>query len=182
MGQTPRRIHRGTVRETGRSNMEQRETFSYHYSAPEQREIQSIRKKYLPAPEDKLEELKRLDRLAQNAGLLPVLTLGTAGGPDLRPRTQPPCPFRRKVRRREPQERKPRKGAVAKQGDPVMVGPEGRSIFLPRGQRPGKDPSPALRMAKNGTVANFATAPFPCGATGQNRTDNLLITSEMLCH
>ena len=35
--------------------------FSYTYSAPENQEVLSIRKKYLPREETKLEELKRLD-------------------------------------------------------------------------------------------------------------------------
>ena len=37
-------------------------TFSYKYSAKDNKEIQEIRKKYLPKTESKLEELKRLER------------------------------------------------------------------------------------------------------------------------
>lgn len=44
-------------------------TFSYKYSAVENKEIQEIRKKYLPQSESKLEELKRLDMQVQNAGM-----------------------------------------------------------------------------------------------------------------
>lgn len=43
-------------------------TFSYKYSAVENKEIQEIRKKYLPQNESKLEELKRLDMQAQMPG------------------------------------------------------------------------------------------------------------------
>lgn len=51
-------------------------TFSYTYSAPENTEVLNIRKKYLPKEESKLEELKRLDQLVQNAGIVPALCLG----------------------------------------------------------------------------------------------------------
>ena len=40
-----------------------KETFTYTYSAKQQEEIQNIRKKYLPT-EDKMEQLRRLDRSA----------------------------------------------------------------------------------------------------------------------
>ena len=36
-------------------------TFSYNYSATRNKEVESIRKKYLPHEESKLETLKRLD-------------------------------------------------------------------------------------------------------------------------
>ena len=37
-------------------------TFHYTYSAKQQEEVQRIRKKYLPPEEDKMEQLRRLDR------------------------------------------------------------------------------------------------------------------------
>ena len=40
------------------------ETFEYTYSAKQQQEIENIRKKYLPKEEDKMEQLRRLDRSA----------------------------------------------------------------------------------------------------------------------
>lgn len=59
--------------------MEQQNGFSYTYSAPNQQEVLNIRKKYLPQPESKLEELKRLDGLVQNAGVVESLCLGIGG-------------------------------------------------------------------------------------------------------
>lgn len=54
-------------------------TFSYTYSAPENQEVLNIRKKYLPREETKLEELKRLDHLVQNSGVMEALTVGILG-------------------------------------------------------------------------------------------------------
>ena len=54
-------------------------TFRYSYSAAESKEIQAIRKKYLPKVESKFEELKRLDHYVQNAGMFPGLCVGVSG-------------------------------------------------------------------------------------------------------
>lgn len=54
-------------------------TFSYNYSATENKEVQEIRKKYLPQEESKLEELKRLDRCVQESGMLESLVVGIIG-------------------------------------------------------------------------------------------------------
>lgn len=54
-------------------------TFQYTYSAPENQEVLRIRKKYLPQEETKLEELKRLDNLVQNSGIMESLILGVGG-------------------------------------------------------------------------------------------------------
>ena len=59
--------------------MEQQNTFSYTYSAPEQQEVLNIRKKYLPQEESKLEELKRLDNLVQASGVTESLCAGIGG-------------------------------------------------------------------------------------------------------
>ena len=40
--------------------MDNRQTFEYTYSAERQQEIESIRKKYLPKEEDKMDRLRRL--------------------------------------------------------------------------------------------------------------------------
>lgn len=53
--------------------------FSYSYSAKENKEIEEIRKKYLPKSESKLEELKRLDRTVQNSGMTEALSAGIGG-------------------------------------------------------------------------------------------------------
>lgn len=59
--------------------MEQENKFTYTYSAMENQEVQSIRKKYLAPQEDKLDELKRLDQLVQNSGMTTGLCVGTIG-------------------------------------------------------------------------------------------------------
>ena len=59
--------------------MNQENTFSYNYSAKENKEVQKIRKKYLPQSESKLDELKRLDGVVQNSGMLEALCAGIGG-------------------------------------------------------------------------------------------------------
>lgn len=59
--------------------MNQEQSFSYRYSAKENKEIQEIRKKYLPQGESKLEELKRLDGVVQNSGMIESLCVGIGG-------------------------------------------------------------------------------------------------------
>ena len=54
-------------------------TFEYTYSAKQQQEIESIRKKYLPKEEDKMETLRRLDKSAENPGMIAALAIGIAG-------------------------------------------------------------------------------------------------------
>lgn len=59
--------------------MNQENTFSYKYSAKENKEVQEIRKKYLPQSESKIDELKRLDEVVQNSGMLESLCAGIGG-------------------------------------------------------------------------------------------------------
>lgn len=59
--------------------MEKETTFCYRYSAKVNKEVQEIRRKYLPPCENKLEELKRLDRMVQTAGIVPSLCVGGGG-------------------------------------------------------------------------------------------------------
>ena len=54
-----------------------KETFEYTYSAKQQQEIENIRKKYLPKEEDKMEQLRRLDRSATKKGTMASIILGT---------------------------------------------------------------------------------------------------------
>lgn len=55
------------------------ETFRYSYSAKENKEVQEIRKKYLPQEVDKLSELKKLDYKVQMAGTIESLAVGVVG-------------------------------------------------------------------------------------------------------
>ena len=54
-------------------------TFSYNYSAVRNREVESIRRRYLPKEDSKLESLKRLDLRVQTAGMAQSLCLGIVG-------------------------------------------------------------------------------------------------------
>ena len=54
-------------------------TFIYNYSATRNKEVETIRKKYSPHEESKLETLKKLDRKAQEAGVIESLCLGVIG-------------------------------------------------------------------------------------------------------
>lgn len=55
------------------------ETFTYNYSSSRQAEVRSIREKYAPREEDKMEQLRRLDRSATKPGAAAALTAGIAG-------------------------------------------------------------------------------------------------------
>lgn len=53
--------------------------FQYTYSAKEQSEVESIRKKYLPQEESKMDRLRRLDRSASQKAQVWALSLGIIG-------------------------------------------------------------------------------------------------------
>lgn len=53
--------------------------FEYTYSSKQQKEIESIRNKYLPKQEDKLETLRRLDQSVEKPGTMVAIVLGTIG-------------------------------------------------------------------------------------------------------
>lgn len=55
---------------------ESKDTFTYSYSPKQQEEINSIRKKYLPKEDDKMEQLRRLDSGVTNKGMIASLTVG----------------------------------------------------------------------------------------------------------
>lgn len=55
------------------------DVYSYNYSAQQNEEVQAIRNKYLPQPESKLEELRRLDKHVQQAGIGLSIAVGTVG-------------------------------------------------------------------------------------------------------
>lgn len=54
-------------------------TFSYNYSATRNKEVENIRRKYMPEEESKIEKLKRLDLRVQMAGTIESLCLGIIG-------------------------------------------------------------------------------------------------------
>ena len=54
-------------------------SFSYNYSATRNKEVESIRRKYMPHEESKLERLKKLDLRVQMAGTIESLCFGIGG-------------------------------------------------------------------------------------------------------
>lgn len=60
--------------------MDNRENaFQYTYSAKEQSEVESIRRKYLPQEESKMDRLRKLDRSASQRAQAWAISLGIAG-------------------------------------------------------------------------------------------------------
>ena len=55
------------------------ENFEYTYSSTQQKEVEAIRKKYLPKEEDKMEMLRNLDRKAEKPGCIASLVVGILG-------------------------------------------------------------------------------------------------------
>lgn len=59
--------------------MENKEGFHYTYSASQQQEIESIRKKYLPKEEDKMEQLRNLHKSAGQKAQAWAIAVGVIG-------------------------------------------------------------------------------------------------------
>lgn len=59
--------------------MENKEGFQFTYSATQRQEVESIRKKYLPKGEDKMEQLRRLHRSAGQKAQARAITVGIIG-------------------------------------------------------------------------------------------------------
>lgn len=55
------------------------QSFTYQYSAQKHKEVESIRKKYLPQTENKVDTLRRMDMRVQTAGIPESLVLGVIG-------------------------------------------------------------------------------------------------------
>ena len=66
------------MKRKNRSIMENK-SFTYNYSAARNKEVESIRRKYMPHEESKLETLKRLDYRVQTAGMIESLCIGIIG-------------------------------------------------------------------------------------------------------
>lgn len=58
------------------SSDENKDAFSYTYSAKQQEEVKSIRDKYIPHEEDKMEQLRRLDAGVTRKGTVVSLIVG----------------------------------------------------------------------------------------------------------
>ena len=59
--------------------MENKESFSFTYSAAQQKEIENIRKKYMPKEEDKMERLRKLHHSATQKAQAWSIALGVIG-------------------------------------------------------------------------------------------------------
>ena len=59
--------------------MENKEGFSFTYSAAQQQEVEAIRKKYLPRETDKMEQLRRLHGIPTQKARSAALTVGIPG-------------------------------------------------------------------------------------------------------
>lgn len=59
--------------------MENVQNFNYSYSAKRNKEVETIRNKYIVKEETKLERLQRLDREVSEAGLIQSLAVGIIG-------------------------------------------------------------------------------------------------------
>ena len=59
--------------------MENKEGFSFTYSAEQQKEVEAIRKKYLPQEPDKMEQLRRLHAIPNQKAQAASLAVGVAG-------------------------------------------------------------------------------------------------------
>lgn len=59
--------------------MENKEGFSFTYSAAQQQEIENIRRKYLPKEEDKMEQLRKLHHSASQKAQACSIAIGVIG-------------------------------------------------------------------------------------------------------
>ena len=59
--------------------MENKEEFSFTYSAEQQKEVEAIRKKYLPKEANKMEQLRRLHAIPTQKAQTTSLTVGIIG-------------------------------------------------------------------------------------------------------
>ena len=59
--------------------MEHKEGFSFTYSAQQQKEVEAIRKKYLPQEADKMEQLRRLHAVPTQKAQAASLAVGIIG-------------------------------------------------------------------------------------------------------
>lgn len=59
--------------------MENKEAFAYTYSAAQRQEVEDIRKHYMPAEENKMEQLRRLHRSAYQKAQAWAIALGVVG-------------------------------------------------------------------------------------------------------
>ncbi len=59
--------------------MENKDCFSYTYSAEMQREVEDIRKKYIPREEDKMEQLRRLHKIPTKKAQTVAIVVGIIG-------------------------------------------------------------------------------------------------------
>lgn len=67
------------TKEIRRTKMENKDSFSYTYSAAQRQEVENIRKKYLPKEEDKMQQLRALHNSATQKATGWAIALGVIG-------------------------------------------------------------------------------------------------------
>lgn len=60
-------------------NLEKKENFHFTYSAKEQEELKSIRQKYMPREEDKMQRIRDMDTHITNKAIKISIIIGVAG-------------------------------------------------------------------------------------------------------
>ncbi len=60
-------------------NNQEKEVFKYNYSAKEQAELRKIREKYMPQEENKMEQLRRMDKSVSGKGTMLSIIMGVTG-------------------------------------------------------------------------------------------------------
>lgn len=63
----------------GNQSENEKETFSFTYSAKQQDEVKRIRQKYMPKEADKMEQLRKLDRSVTQKGTMAAIIVGVIG-------------------------------------------------------------------------------------------------------
>lgn len=59
--------------------MEQKNTFEYSYSSKKQEEIEKIRNKYMVQEENRLDQLRKMDREVERPGTIASIAIGVIG-------------------------------------------------------------------------------------------------------
>lgn len=59
--------------------MQQKNTFEYSYSSKRQEEIEKIRNKYIVQKENKLDQLRKMDREVERPGTIASIAIGVIG-------------------------------------------------------------------------------------------------------
>lgn len=85
LSSTARLVEKENLYECGKGKrmadyiLDKNKSFEFTYSAAQQNEIQKIRSKYLPKEESKMEQLRKLDKKAEQPGTIASIAAGIIG-------------------------------------------------------------------------------------------------------